>query len=352
MKTTRVLLLGLGGVGRALMGQLLESRRFHLERFGLRLEVAAACDSGGALLGPTDEVLQEAMAAKAQGTALAQQAPGEAADPLQLLADLAGPDLIAIDCSAAEGTGAALVQALKRGAGVVLANKKPLTGPLDLYSRLTPPNGRSRWESTVASGVPVIAALNRLRAGNDRIERIQGTTSGTLGRLFTGLQQGRSFSRLVREAYQQGATEPDPRDDLSGMDVARKALILARGMGLSLELSNIRVECLYPAEFHDLTVEHFLQALTGLDDDYARRSQEALSHKNTLRYALSVTAEEVRAGLTAVPLNSPLALLRGNDNLIQFHTRHYPGSPLILQGRGNGLQATANGVLADILELC
>ncbi|HSR69597.1 MAG TPA: homoserine dehydrogenase [Acidobacteriota bacterium] len=352
MKTMRLQLLGLGGVGRTLMEQVLESRSFHLQHLGLRLEMAAICDSSGTLAAPSDAALEKAIESKRQGRSLADLKGGRKDDPLELLRGLAAPDLIAVDCTAGEDTGPALAEALERGAGVVLANKKPLTGPLDLYRRLTPPGGRSRWESTVASGVPVIATLNRLRAGNDRIERIQGATSGTLGRLMTGLQQGRPFSRLVQEAHRQGATEPDPRDDLGGRDVARKALILARGMGLALDLEDVQVESLYPAHLDTLSIDEFLDALQPLDSDYARRSQEALKNGHTLRYMLSVTPGEVRAGLSAVPLDSPLARLRGNDNLIEFHTRHYPDSPLLLQGRGNGLQATANGTLSDIIELC
>src|SRR5690606_31061059 len=133
-------------------------------------------------------------------------------------------------------------------------------GPRDL--------ARGRWETTVGAGLPVIATLTRLVASGDSITRIAGTFSGTLGYLMTGLESGRLFSEVVREAYERGYTEPDPRDDLGGVDVARKALILARGMNYRLDMDDIEVKGLYPPLMESLSVDEFMSELPQLDEHY------------------------------------------------------------------------------------
>jgi homoserine dehydrogenase len=197
----------------------------------------------------------------------------------------------------------------------------------------------------------VIATLNRLVAAGDTVQRIAGTFSGTLGYVMTGLQAGRAFSEVVHEAHARGYTEPDPRDDLGGVDVARKALILARGLGWHMELADVQVRGLYPPEMDRLTVAEFMAALSQLDADFRDRVESAAAESKVLRYAATLEDGRCRVGPTVVTADSPLGRLAGTDNLVEFTTRWYNPAPLVIQGRGAGVDATASGVLSDVIEL-
>jgi homoserine dehydrogenase len=168
---------------------------------------------------------------------------------------------------------------------------------------------------------------------------------------MTGLQEEKPFSAIVREAHRLGYTEPDPRDDLGGVDVARKALILARGLGWQLDLEDVEVQGLYPAEMDGLTVAEFLEALPQLDQQFQMRVAEAAGANKVLRFAAQVEDGVCRVGPTLVSGASPLGRLSGTDNLVEFTTRWYTPNPLVVQGRGAGTDATAAGVLSDIIEL-
>lgn len=372
MRTLPLILLGAGGVGAALIRQIIEQREFHAQRYGLTLSVVALCDSNGAALssgGLTDEQLSALLAHKANGGKLAQHDLGGKQNNPAAIVDIAGSEgAIVADCTASDDTVPALLTALDRGYAVTMANKKPLTVGYDVYHRIacggaminkkapnpTPPVvnlGRSRWETTVGAGLPIIATLTRLVASGDPISRIAGTFSGTLGYVMTGLQEGKAFSEIVREAHQLGYTEPDPRDDLGGIDVARKALILARGMGWQLNMADVDVRGLYPPELADLSVPAFLEALPQLDDDFGNQVAAAKAEGNVLRYAATVADGRCEVGPVVVGVDTPLGRLGGTDNLVEFHTRWYSPNPLVIQGSGAGTDVTAAGVLSDIMEL-
>jgi homoserine dehydrogenase len=183
------------------------------------------------------------------------------------------------------------------------------------------------------------------------VQRIAGTFSGTLGYVMTGLQAGRPFSEVVREAHRLGYTEPDPRDDLGGIDVGRKALILARSLGWKLGPDDVQIQGLYPGEMARLSVADFLAALPELDEHFAGQVRSAAAQGKVLRFAAVVEDGGCRVGPTLVEASSPLGRLSGTDNLIEITTRWYSPNPLVVQGRGAGVDATAAGVLSDIVEL-
>jgi len=365
MQQLPIILFGLGGVGRALVRQVLDGRDFHAEQYDLDLRFLALCDSRSALIEPMeglhDQQIEEALALKAAGQSLAAHDLGGSQDDLAAIVDIAGrPGAVVVDCTASEQTLPALYFALDRSYKVVLANKKPLTVEQEAYDRLTragatPGHPRTlattRWETTVGAGLPVIATLNRLIASGDQVQRITGAFSGTLGYLMTGLQEGRPFSAVVREAHDLGYTEPDPRDDLGGVDVARKALILARGLGWRLALDDVAVTGLYPETMAGLSVAEFMDALPQLDTHFYTLVAEATGEEKVLRYAATVEAGACRVGPVAVDAASPLGHLSGTDNLVEITSRWYQPNPLVIQGRGAGVDATAAGVLSDIVEL-
>lgn len=369
MQDIPILLFGAGGVGRALLRQLMEHRSLHAIQYGLRFSLMAVCDSNGAVIdesgmGLDDELLADMVAWKEAGKPLASHAQGgPQGDPTSIV-DIAGRDgAIVVDCTASEDTVSALLFALGRRYKIVLANKKPLTVGQDIYDLLTGASedegaqraprhlGRCRWETTVGAGLPVIAMLNRLVGSGDEIERITGTFSGTLGYVMTGLDAEQRFSAIVRQAHRLGYTEPDPRDDLGGTDVARKALILARGLGWKLNLADVNITRLHPATMESLSVAEFMDELPALDEEFAARAADARAAGKVLRYAATITGGQCSVGLDAVAADSPLGRLQGTDNLVAFTTRWYNSNPLVIQGAGAGTNVTAAGVLSDIVEL-
>jgi homoserine dehydrogenase len=364
-----VILFGVGGVGRALLQQIVTHRSLHALRYGLTLQLLAVCDRDGAALDPShgldDELLCQIIAYKSTGGRLSNHPLGGAQGDLAGIVDIAGrAGAVVVDCTATTATIPALLFALERRYKLVIANKKPLTSDQEVYNRLTAAGvtgdddtaplrhlGRSRWETTVGAGLPVIATLNRLVSSGDEVQRITGAFSGTLGYVMTGLQAGRPFSAIVREAHRLGYTEPDPRDDLGGVDVARKALILARGLGWQLDMDAVAVQGLYPSEMDALSVDAFLDTLPSLDDHFQAQVQSAAAAGKVLRYAAQVADGVCRVGPTQVAADSPLGRLSGTDNLVEFTTHWYSPNPLVIQGRGAGVDATAAGVLSDIIEL-
>jgi len=371
MRSIPIILFGVGGVGRALVRQIVEQRQFHAATYGLQLQFLALCDSDGAVIddaGLSDVQLHELLQYKERGGKFAQHPlGGQQHDPAAIV-DIAGRttrtgSTIVVDCTASAETVPALLLALTRGYRIALANKKPLTVEQEVYDRLTSAGdtgtatsqvrhlGRARWETTVGAGLPVIVTLNRLVASGDPITRIAGTFSGTLGYVMTGLQAERPFSEIVREAHKLGYTEPDPRDDLGGIDVARKALILARGIGWRLDMTDVQVTGLYPVEMSRLSVAEFLEALPALDAGFRAQVEAAKAAGNVLRYAATVADGRCMVGPVVVGANSPLGRLSGTDNLVEFHTKWYSPNPLVVQGRGAGVDATAAGVLSDLIEL-
>lgn len=370
LRRHRILLLGLGGVGRCFVRALAEARADLAKRLGVQLDLVAVADSSAALWSETgalpDSAIEGALAAKEARKPLSSLAEArKIADPRFLVQLLANSDsvsngsLIVVDTTATNATVPALLDALAGGHSIVLANKKPLSLEQEVYDRLTRAGvtegplalDRARWETTCGAALPVIGTQQRLLASGDTIARIAGTLSGTLGYVMTGLQEGRLFSEVVREAHRLGYTEPDPRDDLGGVDIARKALILGRGLGWHMELADVQVESLYPLHMAAMSVAEFLAALPQLDAHFAQLVKNAASQGGVLRYAAQVADGRCTVGPVVVSASSPLGRLAGTDNLVEFYSRWYNPSPLVIQGRGAGVEVTASGVLADVVEL-
>jgi len=370
LRRHRILLLGIGGVGRAFVEALAATRGDLATRLGLQLDLVAVADSSAALWSESgalpDATIASALATKRARKPLSSLADArKVSDPrslVQLVAsteDSSGGSLIVVDTTATDATVPALLDALAGGHSIVLANKKPLSIDQEVYDRLTRAGvtdgplalGRTRWETTCGAALPVIGVQQRLLASGDAIARITGTLSGTLGYVMTGLQEGRLFSDVVREAHRLGYTEPDPRDDLGGVDIARKALILARGLGWRMELADVQVESLYPLHMAAMSVAEFLTALPQLDAHFAQLVKNATAQGGVLRYAAQVADGRCTVGPVVVSAESPLGRLAGTDNLIEFYTRWYNPAPLVIQGRGAGVEVTASGVLADVVEL-
>ncbi len=345
-----IVLMGAGGVGRALLRQIVASRVVVAGRNQLHFRVVAVADSRRVVVAPaglSDAQLQAIVAAKTAGEPLPQSE--ERDDPTVLLDRLLAAGVepgILVDVTAEDGLEPLLDRALAAGFGVALANKKALAGPwAGAQAYFNQP--RLRHESTVGGGQPVIATLRYLMDINDRPLELSGQLSGTLGFLCQQLDAGVPFSAAVAEARARGYTEPDPREDLGGKDVMRKVLILARMAGWPLEEADIDVESLVPAPLAGLSVAEFMEAIRAADAGMAERAAAAHQAGQVLRYVGRVTPQGGQVGLEAIPAGSPLANLK----YISFKTALYEDEPLLISGKGAGVEMTAGGVLGDLIGL-
>jgi aspartokinase/homoserine dehydrogenase 1 len=352
---TDVILLGMGRVACELVGQFGE-----LARRGAALRIVGVIDQRGFVFHPrglAPRQLAGLVLGKRRGESLADLPGGRAAtakDAVDFMAAHALSRPMLVDVASGD-TAPALLAAIAHGMDLVMANKVPLASSLSVARAIldgAKANGRRvLHEATVGAGLPVIDTLQQLHASGDRVDSVDSSPSGTMGYLFSEMGRGRAFSAAVRGAMSLGYTEPDPRDDLCGLDVARKGLILGRMLGYGGEMSDVALESLVPESLRDVSREAFLDALSSCDADWAQRIADARARGEVLRYRVRATRGGVRVGLVSVPVGSALASLDGTDNLFVFATARYRDRPLVVSGPGAGVQVTAAGVLGDILRL-
>lgn len=355
-----VFVLGKGVVGSELLQQVRDQRAMLLETQDMDIRVVGLADSGhirfdaeGIDLASGElESLFETDAVKNEAEAL-----DRALDALQRR-----PVPVLVDCTAASGMEDVYRRAFERGIHVVGANKKPLAVSWDRRETLM---GDARkhhrayhYETTVGASLPVIETLKNLVRTGDRVLRIEGAFSGTLGYLTNEVMAGKTLSQAVETARNLGYTEPRPQDDLSGLDVARKALILARELGLQVELEDISVEPLVAPEIIDTPdLDSFFSALRAQDDEFEARIAEMRAADKTLRYLAIIDPGDedrepsVKVGPVAVEAQHPATRLRGSESFVAFTTARYEDYPLIVQGAGAGGAVTAAGVLSDVLRI-
>jgi bifunctional aspartokinase / homoserine dehydrogenase 1 len=358
-----VVLLGFGQIGRALAGIMAKESKKMLggkHNGASKLRLAAAIDTTGFVFDPgglTARVVGELADAKQAGRSLAEARggrPAKPADALTLLSQHALASPILVDLTAADTTPLVLA-AVDAGMDVVLANKRPLAGPRrqssELWEKVAAANQRMLTEATVGAGLPIFDSYRKLVESGDRVIKIEGCLSGTLGFVLTEVERGKSFSQALRGAMEQGYTEPDPRDDLSGADVGRKALILGRLLGFAGEPDDVVVESLVPAALRGISRDAFLARLGEMDGDWAKRATTAKAKSATLRYVASVSKDKISVGLETVSRQSPFFGLKGTDNQVAFTTVRYRKNPLVITGPGAGPAVTAAGVLNDLLRL-
>ena len=283
---------------------------------------------------------------------------GDARDDAALLAALDASDVpckVIIDATASAALAARHPEWLARGCHVVTASKVLAGGDLAGWHALQAASARgARYgdSATVGAGLPVLSTLRRLCLCGDRLLTLEGVFSGSLSWLFNQYGGTRPFSALLREARERGYTEPDPRADLSGEDVARKLLILARTAGFALDRDAVEVESLVPESLCALDAEGFLAQLDVLDAPLARRHAEAAARGTVLRHLARLDRHgRAHVGLVAVPIIHPAARLHGTDNLFALTTTRYHAQPLVIQGPGAGPEVTAQALLGDVLAL-
>ena len=266
------------------------------------------------------------------------------------------PHAVVIDCSASDAVAAQYPAWLAAGIHVITPNKHASAGPLPRYAAIREARAQSgarfRYEATVGAGLPVISTLRDLLDTGDELVAVDGILSGTLAWLFNKFDGSTAFSDLVREAHALGYTEPDPRDDLSGMDVARKLVILGREAGVSLSLDDVDVESLVPTALRDADRDAFMAGLASLDAPMQAALDAARAKGCVLRYVARLQRDgHASVALQELPADHAFAHLRLTDNCVQFTTRRYRDNPLVVQGPGAGPEVTAAGVFSDLLRL-
>ncbi|HME39205.1 MAG TPA: bifunctional aspartate kinase/homoserine dehydrogenase I [Steroidobacteraceae bacterium] len=348
--TLSIGLIGPGIVGRALLAQI-DSQIERLRALNLDLRVRGIASSKRMLLEETAVDLtrwQERLAEAGEPLDLAKFVNHVQADYI--------PHTVMVDCTASADVAMNYAAWMMRGIHIVTPNKKANSGTLPYYRELQEA-GRAAgthylYEATVGAGLPIIQTLRDLRQTGDEITRIEGIFSGTLAYLFNVFDGSEPFSSIVRAAKAKGYTEPDPRDDLSGMDVARKLIILGREMGLILEMADVQVEGLVPQALQGCSADEFMARLKEFDATMAATLASARSKNEVLRYVGRVDADgTATVGLTRLDAKHAFANIALTDNVVRFATRRYCDNPLIVQGPGAGPEVTAGGVFSDLLRL-
>ena len=350
-QTISIGLVGVGNIGSTLLRQLSQRLKSLKQDFDIDLRVRAIATSNRMLLSDHPIDLEHWKLDLSTG--------GEATDLARLAAHVYDdqlPHAVLIDCTASQEVAELYGSWLERGIHVITPNKRANTSSLGYYRRLREANRKVGahylYETTVGAALPIIQTLRDLVQTGDEIVEIEGILSGTLSYLFNSFDGTRSFSSLVTQARELGYTEPDPRDDLSGADVARKIIILAREIGMAAELGDVELEGLVPHGLTHGAVSDFLAALPKYDAEMERLRCLAEGRGEVLRYVGRVSRDgKASVALRSYPKSHPFARIQLTDNIVLFRTSRYNENPLVVQGPGAGREVTAAGVFADLLRL-
>lgn len=349
--TLNIYVIGIGLIGRALMSQMAWQRDILREHHSLELRVHGLSNTKTMLL--SDEPID----LQAWSDRLGEKA--EAAHAKSFIAGMVAanrPNSVFVDCTSSDDIVESYDDVLKASISIVTPNKKANSSTFERFTRLRglakAHGSKFIYEANVGAGLPVLSTIKNLLLSGDKILRVEAMLSGTLSYLFNELSSHKTFSAVVREAMSLGYTEPDPREDLSGMDVARKLLILGREIGLPMELGDIRVDPFLPQnEANQESVEEWLISLNMQDPHFEARRQIAAQSDKVLRFVATLENGYGHARLIEVSKEHPCFASQGSDNVISITTERYRERPLVIKGPGAGAEVTAAQVFADIIRV-
>ena len=350
IKQLNLFVMGVGNVGSKLLEQLALQRKYLKEELRLNLRVVGIAnsrtmhfDEGGIDLKDWQDLLAE----------------GEKADGkvfFQRVVSLNLRNSVFVDNTANAQVAQGYPDFLRNSIAVVTCNKIACSSDFANYRELKTLSKRYGapflFETNVGAGLPIIDTLKNLIASGDQILKIQAILSGSLNFVFNNFNDAHSFHDVVKQAQEEGYTEPDPTIDLSGMDVMRKILILARESGHELDISDINNEAFLPKEsLQAASNEAFFESLKKNEESFQRMYQEAVAADSKLKYVAQFEDGKAKVGLQKIPRGHDFYHLEGSDNIVLFYTRRYPNQPLIIKGAGAGADVTASGIFADIIRI-
>lgn len=347
-----VILFGIGNVGSTLINQVLKSQKFFLEK--RNIEVLFPVITTSTLAFFEKEGLKNQWEANFSHSAI----PFKIEDIIEYVKEQQLENLIAVDATASVDLIKSYIPLIQNGFNIVAANKKANTLAYDFYKalreNLTVFDKSFLYETNVGAGLPVVQTVRDLYFAGEKITKIRGVFSGSLSYIFNRFSAEEiSFSKILAEAEKKGYTEPDSREDLSGNDVARKLLILAREIEQQFEFSDVEITSLLLPELNEQNTKQEYILSRELFDKPFRIAKITQLEDHVLRYVgeVDVQSKKLVVKLISTPKNTALGQLKGADNLIEIYTESYGEIPMVIQGAGAGKEVTARGVLNDILKI-
>lgn len=349
-KTLNLFLFGCGQIGSTVLRQISEQKEFLQNEKSLEMKIIGLANSKKMLFS------NEGISLKEWKKSLDSGEPSNAESFTTKMIKLNLPNSVFIDCTSNEEITKFYEKILKESISIVTPNKKANSSDLKTYQKLKAAAKKSNikflYETNVGAGLPIINTLQDLLYSGDKIIKIEAVLSGTLSYIFNSFTGEKAFSEIVLEAQKKGYTEPDPRDDLNGLDVARKLLILSREIGLPLEMQDISVENLVPEDCRQTAnIEDFFSKLKSHDSDYTAKQSSAAKKGERLCYIAKIKNNKASVNLHSINKNHPFYSLSGSDNIISFTTNRYLERPLVIKGPGAGAEVTAAGVFADVIRI-
>lgn len=349
-KTLNIFLVGSGLIGSTLLKQLHAQSNFLRKNQSMEIKVVAITNSRKMIFNSEGLNITDWQKELDQGQKM------DFEKFFNQMIDLNLPNSIFVDCTANENIANNYEKILTKSISIVTPNKKANSGTFKIYENLKKAakkyNVKFLYETNVGAGLPVIGTLNDLLLSGEKILKIEAVLSGTLSYIFNSLDGKKSFSEVVKEAREKGYTEPDPRDDLNGLDVARKILILGRETGLPLEMKDVEIENLVPEDCRQTkSIDEFFKNLKKHDAEFEKNRLKAAKNHKKLCYIAMLEHDKAKINLKEIDQNHPFYSLSGSDNIISFTTNHYLNRPLVIKGPGAGADVTAAGVFADIIRI-
>ena len=349
-KQLNLFITGVGNVGGKLLEQLEQQKEYLKDKLRLKIKIVALSNSRKMIFNETGISL------KSWQEKLNQGEPANAQEFFETAKEMNLRNSIFVDNTANPDIAKVYKHYLAESMAVVTCNKIACADEYQNYQELqqlsTKFNASFLYETNVGAGLPIIDTLNNLIASGDSIHKIQAVLSGSLNFVFNNYSENISFHDVVKQAQKEGYTEPDPKIDLSGVDVARKILILARESGKIMELEDIENDAFLPQESLDTTnVENFYSSLDKNESHFAKILEDATKKQCRLKYVAQYEEGKAKVGLQHIPSDHPFYNLEGSDNIVLFYTDRYPQQPLIVKGAGAGAAVTASGIFADIIRI-